>query len=134
LCSGWAASAILWGASRLVARHHGGVALSLDREACRADPAMIDHWERSLDAEYRALLARVDVTTPSGAEEVRNFEHACTADREWAAGYRAGRADGERLDRGQPLEGPGVSSFGDGWSPSVTRQAGYDLALQDSRR
>jgi hypothetical protein len=107
---------------------------ALDREGCRVDPRLIGQWERSVDAEYRALLEGVDVSSVLGAEAVREFEGACIDDREWAAGYRAGRADAQRLERGEPPEGPGVSWFGDGWSAGLTRQAAYDLGLDSGRR
>ena len=114
--------------------HDGGVHPKLDRDAARCDPGSIEAWFRSVDRSYRALLARVDVTTAPGAEEVREFELQVTDDREWAAGYLAGWADADEVRDGRPLQGPGVSWFGDGWSASRTRQAAYDLGVADGTR
>lgn len=105
----------------------------LDRESARVNPSAITAWRTDLQRSYGQLLARSDPTRPDDAEAIRDFEHACLGDQEWAIGYEAGRSDAMRIRDGAHPKGAGVSWFGDGWSASSTRRAAYELGVADGR-
>lgn len=107
----------------------------LDRQAARGDLGAIAEWERDVEAAYRKVLRQMTPFSPGsvadGPDGLSELEHTVLDDREWAEGYRRGRADaGRAIDRRQ---GPGVMPDDpkDGWSPSITRQSGYDQGVQD---
>lgn len=89
-----------------------------------------------MDLLYKAEMAGLNLRfTPqdeTGRDDaIRAWEQLARADREWAAGYRRGRADAATTESHR--QGPGVMPDDpkDGWSPSLDRLAGYEDGLHD---
>ena len=110
----------------------------LDREDARRDASVFEQWEADVAAAYAEIVRSVPTFGPGGQEtapdDLGAFEQAARNDREWADGYRRGRADAH-VERSGLLQGVGVMPDDpkDGWSASLTRQAGYALGLEDGR-
>ena len=102
----------------------------LDRDGPQPDG--IDRWEPVLAEAHRRAVACWEAVAHGptdqqevAAERLRAFEHEARSDTEWAAGYRAGVADADRLERlghGSPE-----------WVASHARLDGYYRGLNDAQ-